>query len=124
MSKFKFMHTLSESKGIFAIEQKVNVSCFVKNVGLLLGCPVYKLMNLHREVLRVPLDYPSLLFGPFGTRVSSLFCQNISLFFRSSICCSSVRFELSFNCSVMVISTSSKLVLNGVLGRKILSAFS
>ena len=61
------------------------------------------------EVLPVPLDYPSLLFSPFGTRVSSLFCQNISLFFRSSICCSSVKFELPFNCSIMVISTSSKL---------------
>ena len=30
VSKFKFMHTLSESKSIFAIEQKTIVSCFVK----------------------------------------------------------------------------------------------
>ena len=30
VSKFKFMHTFSESKGIFAIEQKAIVSCFVK----------------------------------------------------------------------------------------------
>ena len=30
VSKFKFMHTLSESKSIFAIEQKAIVSCFVK----------------------------------------------------------------------------------------------
>ena len=37
MSKFKFMHTLSESKGIFAVEQKAIVSCFVKNVAFLLG---------------------------------------------------------------------------------------
>ena len=41
MSKFKFMHTLSEAKGIFAIEQKAIVSCFVKDVELLLGHPVY-----------------------------------------------------------------------------------
>ena len=38
MSKFKFMH---ESKSIFAIEQKDIVSCFVKDVALLLGHPVY-----------------------------------------------------------------------------------
>ena len=37
MSKFKFMHTLSESKSIFAIEQKAIVSCFVKDVALSLG---------------------------------------------------------------------------------------
>ena len=30
VSKFKFMHTLSESKSIFSIEQKAIVSCFVK----------------------------------------------------------------------------------------------
>ena len=41
MSKFKFMHTLSESKSIFAIEQKAIVSCFVKDVALLLGHPIY-----------------------------------------------------------------------------------
>ena len=35
MSKFKFMHTLSESISIFAIEQKAIVSCFVKDVVLL-----------------------------------------------------------------------------------------
>ena len=64
---------------------------------------------LHMEELCVPLDYPSLLFGPFGTRVFSLFCQNISLFFRSSICCSSVKLELPFNCSIIAISTSSEL---------------
>ena len=40
MSKFKFMHTLSESKSIFAIEQKAIVSCFVKNVAFLSGHPV------------------------------------------------------------------------------------
>ena len=32
MSKFKFMHALSEWESIFAIEQKAIVSCFVKNV--------------------------------------------------------------------------------------------
>ena len=37
MSKFKFMHALSESKSIFAIEQKAIVSCFVENVPFLLG---------------------------------------------------------------------------------------
>ena len=41
MSKFKFMHAPSESKSIFAIEQKDIVSCFVKDVALLLGQPVY-----------------------------------------------------------------------------------
>ena len=41
MLKFKFMHNLSESKSIFAIEQKAIVSCFVQNVALLLGHPVY-----------------------------------------------------------------------------------
>ena len=41
VSKFKFMHTLSESKSIFAIEQKARVSCFVKDVALLLGHLVY-----------------------------------------------------------------------------------
>ena len=35
------MHTLSESKSIFAIEQKAIVSWFVKDVALLLGHPVY-----------------------------------------------------------------------------------
>ena len=41
MSKFKFMHTLSESKSSFAIQQKAIVLCFVKNAVLLLGHPVY-----------------------------------------------------------------------------------
>ena len=41
VSKFKFMHTLSESTSIFAIEQKAIVSCFVKDVALLLGHLVY-----------------------------------------------------------------------------------
>ena len=31
------MHTLLESKSIFAIEQKAIVACFVKNVAFLLG---------------------------------------------------------------------------------------
>ena len=39
-SKFVFMHTLSESKSIFEIEQKAVVSCFVENVAFLLGHPV------------------------------------------------------------------------------------
>ena len=37
MSKFKCMHTLSESKSIFAIEQRSIVSCSVKNIAFLLG---------------------------------------------------------------------------------------
>ena len=41
VSKFKFMHTLSESKSIFAIEEKAIVSFFVKDVALLLGHLVY-----------------------------------------------------------------------------------
>ena len=40
VSRFKFMHTLSESKSMFAIEQKAIVLCFVKNVAFLLGQPV------------------------------------------------------------------------------------
>ena len=40
VSEFKLMHTLSESKSIFAIEQKVVATCFVKNVTFLLGHPV------------------------------------------------------------------------------------
>ena len=41
VSESKFMHTLSESKSIFAIEQKATELCFVKNVAFLLGHPVY-----------------------------------------------------------------------------------
>ena len=37
VSKFEFMHILSESKGIFEIELKTIVSCFVQNVSFLLG---------------------------------------------------------------------------------------
>ena len=37
VSKFKFMRTRSESKSIFAIEQKAIVSCLVENVAFLLG---------------------------------------------------------------------------------------
>ena len=46
VSKFKFMHALSESKSIFAIEQKAIVSCFVKNVAFLLGHPIVLTMIL------------------------------------------------------------------------------
>ena len=44
VSKFEFMHTLSESKSIFEIEQNAIVSCFVKNVAFLLGHPIYILV--------------------------------------------------------------------------------
>ena len=37
MLKSKFIHTPSESKNIFALEQKVIVLSFVKNVAFLLG---------------------------------------------------------------------------------------
>ena len=40
VSRFEFIHTLSESKSIFEIEQNAIVSCFVKNVAFLLGHPV------------------------------------------------------------------------------------
>ena len=40
MSKSKFIRTLSESKNIFALEQKVIVLSFVKIVAFLLGYPV------------------------------------------------------------------------------------
>ena len=36
------MHTVSESKSIFAIEQTAIASCFVKNVAFLLGHTVYQ----------------------------------------------------------------------------------
>ena len=38
-SKSKFMHTLLKTKNIFAIEQKVIVSRFVKNVAIFFGTP-------------------------------------------------------------------------------------
>ena len=38
VSKFEFMHTLSESKSIFEIEQKAVVACFVKML-LFIGTP-------------------------------------------------------------------------------------
>ena len=41
VSKFKFLHTLSESKSLYAIEQKTIVSCFVKIVAFLLGHLVF-----------------------------------------------------------------------------------
>ena len=41
VSKSKFMHTLSESKSIFVIEQKTIDLCFVKNVAFLLGHAVF-----------------------------------------------------------------------------------
>ena len=40
VSKFELMHTFSESKNSFEIEQKAIISCFVKNVAFLLGHPV------------------------------------------------------------------------------------
>ena len=47
VSKSKFMHTLLESKSIFAIEQKAIVACFVKNVAFLLGHPVENRKFVH-----------------------------------------------------------------------------
>ena len=41
MSKSKFIHTLSESKNIFVLEQKAIVLSFVKNVASLLGHTVF-----------------------------------------------------------------------------------
>ena len=37
VSKFTFRHTLSESKSIFAVEQKAIVSCFVKECCVFIG---------------------------------------------------------------------------------------
>ena len=37
MSKSKFVHTLSESKNIFALKQKAVFLSFIKNVAFLLG---------------------------------------------------------------------------------------
>ena len=54
VSKFKFMHTLSESKSIFSIKQKATVSCFIKNVAFLLGHPVdRKLASIFHELVFV-----------------------------------------------------------------------
>ena len=41
MSKSKFIRTLSESKHIFVLDQKIIVLSFVENVAFLLGHPVY-----------------------------------------------------------------------------------
>ena len=41
MSKSKFIHTLSKSKNIFALEQKAIVLSYVKNIAFILGHPVY-----------------------------------------------------------------------------------
>ena len=39
VSKFKFMHTLSKSRSIFAIEQTAIVSCFSKTCCVFIGTP-------------------------------------------------------------------------------------
>ena len=52
VSKFMFMHTLSESKSIFAVEQKAIVLCFVKDVAFLLGHLVEKVSVARRYPLR------------------------------------------------------------------------
>ena len=39
------MHTLSESKSIFATEQRATVSGFIKNVAFLLGHPVVQFLD-------------------------------------------------------------------------------
>ena len=49
VSKSKLMHTVSQSKSIFAIEKKAIVSCYVKSVLFLLGRPV---KNLLPNILR------------------------------------------------------------------------
>ena len=54
MSKFKFMHSISKSKSIFAIEQKTIVLCFVKNVAFLLGHPVYIYIYIYTWVNDTP----------------------------------------------------------------------
>ena len=59
MSKFKFMHTLSESKGIFAIEQKAIVSCLVKNVAFLLQQIVIKYYCLTKISIRSSVNFPA-----------------------------------------------------------------
>ena len=41
MSNSKFIHTFSESKNTFVLEQKAIILSFVKNVAFLLGHPVY-----------------------------------------------------------------------------------
>ena len=81
------MHTLSESKSIFATEQKTIVSCFVKNVGFLLGhlvvlnvllesC-IYKTNTYLSEqstVLLIPASHGCLY------NFSKIFCSRESIF--------------------------------------------
>ena len=56
VSKYKFMHTLFESKSIFAIEQKAIVLCFVKNVAFSLGHPVYMEKIIQCSVIIIPFS--------------------------------------------------------------------
>ena len=53
VSKFNFLHTLSESKSIFAIELNATVSCFVKNVAFLLRHPIYSRLPAIKYVFLV-----------------------------------------------------------------------
>ena len=50
MSKSKFIHTLSESKNTFALEQKAIVVRFVKNVAFLLGHQVFSYNSVSKYV--------------------------------------------------------------------------
>ena len=59
VSNFKFMHTLSESKSIFAIEQKVIVSCFVKNVAcVFIGTPCILYIYMTHKQIRTSQNKP------------------------------------------------------------------
>ena len=57
MSKSKFIHTLSEFKNIFALEQKAIALNFVKNIAFLLGHPV----NLLKLWIRIQ-QYTTTVF--------------------------------------------------------------
>ena len=53
VSKFKFMHTLSESKCTFAIEQKAIVSSFCKKYCVFIGTPGIKSAQISHNTERI-----------------------------------------------------------------------
>ena len=71
VSKFKFMHTLSQSKSIFAIEQKAVVLCFIKYFGFLLGHPVQSVTSQICGVVVGPLEESLNFFSPLGFDVQT-----------------------------------------------------
>ena len=54
MSQSEFIHTLSESKNTFALEQKPIILGFVKNVAIFLGHPVQLAYIMHDPLIHFP----------------------------------------------------------------------